>query len=241
MTDHVIDKTSPSSPNKKEEVPHYHGHRARLRERLIGSKRGSLPDYEILEILLFNASPRGDVKPLAKKLLNQFGSLANVITASEEELRQAGQKDTSIANFRAVHEAIERILREEVLMQPVINNWKTLVDYCRSTMAHIKKEQFRVLYLNKNYMLIKDEVHGEGTIDQTPVYPREIVKQVLDIQASHIILVHNHPSGKLKPSQADIDITLKINAAIVQIGVGLVDHVIVGKTGHFSFKSNGLV
>lgn len=238
--DATIDKNSDTL--KKAEKPHYTGHRSRLRERLLTSSRGSLPDYEILEILLFNASPRGDVKPLAKSLLKEFGSLSKVISATPEDLRRIGNvKDNTIANFRAVHEAIERILKEEVKSAPIINNWKSLVDYCRSTMSHLKKEQFRVMYLDTSFMLIADDIHREGTIDQTPVYPREIVKRTLELEASHIVLVHNHPSGKLDPSKADIDITLKIKASIMQLGVKLIDHIIVGSTGHYSFKSNGLI
>ncbi|MEM7617613.1 MAG: DNA repair protein RadC, partial [Pseudomonadota bacterium] len=204
-----------SAPDKKE-LPHYIGHRQRLREKLINSTPNTLPDYEILEILLFSAMPRGDVKPLAKNLIKRFGSFSRVLLANSEELREVGKlKDNVIANILAINESITRILVDKVQAKPILNNWKSLLDYCRATMGYLQKEQFRIFYLNKNYMLLSDDVNSDGTVDQTPVYPREIVKRALTLEACHIILVHNHPSGRLDPSQEDIDLTLRIQSSIM--------------------------
>ena len=226
----------------KETKPHHTGHRQGLRERFIKSKKGTLPDYEILEILLFAASPRFDMKPLAKTLIANFGSLARVVsTPAEELLKVKGVNESAIAQLKAVQEAAERLLKQDMVEKPLLQSWKALLDYCRASMGNLKQEQFRMLFLNNKNMLISDELQEVGTVDQTPVYPREIVKRALDLGASAIIMVHNHPSGDTTPSKADIMITKQINKAVDSVGISLHDHLIVSHTGHYSFKSHGII
>ncbi len=224
------------------ETKHYHGHRGRLRERLLNSRKGSLPDYEILEILLFVAKPRGDVKPLAKELIAEFGSLARVLTADRVSLEKVkGVNEAVVASLRTVQEAAERLLKEEVKEQPILQSWKALLDYCRASMAYNKTEQFRILFLNRKNMLIADDLQEAGTIDQTPAYPREIVKRALQLDASAVILIHNHPSGDATPSRADIALTKQIADALKVVSVSLHDHVIISTAEHYSFKSYGIL
>jgi DNA repair protein RadC len=221
---------------------HYIGHRHRLRERFLKSKKGSLPDYEVLEILLFSSHQRGDVKPLAKDLIARFGSLAKVLNANPAELLAIkGVNESSVAQMRVVQEAVERLLKDDVDEKPVLQSWKALLDYCRASMGHLTSEQFRILFLNRKNMLISDELQEVGTIDQTPVYPREVVKRALQLEASSIILVHNHPSGDTTPSKADISLTKQIQQAAATIGVIVHDHLIVSSKGHYSFKTNGII
>jgi DNA repair protein RadC len=225
-----------------EEKPHYIGHRERLRQRLLASKKGTLPDYEILELLLFPTRPRGDVKPLAKALINEFGSFAGVINADPALLAKIpGIGESVIAVFRTVQEAAVRLVREEMMDKPVIQSWKALLDYCRASMGHSKIEQFRILFLNQKLMIIADELQEVGTIDRAAVYPREVVKRALYLDAKAVILVHNHPSGDTKPSRADIDITKQIMQAAAFVGVELHDHVVISSKSHYSFKSHGLI
>ena len=221
----------------------YHaGHRGRLRQRLLASGKGELPDYEILEMVLFSSHPRGDVKPLAKELIKRFGSLAKVLNASSENLISVkGVNESAAAQFRAVQEAAERLLKGDVLEKPILQSWKALIDYCRASMGYLKKEQFRILFLDRKNMLISDELQEAGTVDQTPVYPREIVKRALQLEASSVIMVHNHPSGDLAPSKADVTVTKKVEVALGTVGVVLHDHVIVSSKGHYSFKSHRLL
>lgn len=224
------------------EQPHYLGHRERLRTRLLESKKGTLPDYEVLELLLCLSKPRGDVKPLAKELIQSFGSFGKVINADPDVLLSVnGVGESTLAALRIVQESIARVLKEEMEEQTIIQSWKSLLDYCRATMGHHPTEQFRVIFLNKKNRVIADELQETGTIDQTPVYPREIVKRALYLEASSVILVHNHPSGEASPSRADIDMTMQIEAAAETVGIAVHDHVIVTATSHFSFKSNGLM
>ncbi|MCD6034986.1 MAG: hypothetical protein K0R63_727 [Rickettsiales bacterium] len=225
----------------KAEASHV-GHRQRLRERFLGSKKGTLPDYELLEMLLFSSSARRDVKPLAKNLIAHFGGFSRVITASSEDLLAIeGVNEATLASFRMVQEAVERILKTEAIERPILQSWKSLLDYCRASMGYLKREQFRVIYLDKKNMVIADELQEAGTVDQTPVYPREIIKRALSLEASALILVHNHPSGNVQPSQADIDITKQIVEAASHLRVTVHDHVIVSATHHYSFKSHGLI
>jgi len=222
--------------------PYHTGHRKRLRERFIASKKGGLPDYEILEILLFSSHPRGDVKPLAKELITTFGSLAKALNASTNELLKIkGMNESAVAQFKAVQEAAERLLKEEVGQQTVLSSWKALIDYCRASMGHLKTEQFRILFLNKKNILIADDLQEVGTVDQTPVYPREVVKRALQLDASAVILVHNHPTGDTTPSKADISLTLQIMQGLAAVSINLHDHLIVSSKGHYSFKSNGQI
>ena len=225
-----------------DETPHYLGHRARLRERFLGTGGDAVADYELLELILFSARPRGDVKPLAKTLLKQFGSFAQVVYADEHALRNIDEVgDAVIAALKTIRVASQRLIKSEIADQPVIQSWSALMDYCKLVMGNNKIEQFRVLFLNHRHALIADEVMQQGTINHTPVYPREIVKRALEHSAAAIILLHNHPSGDATPSKADIDITKKIIEATATINVTVHDHVIITATGHYSFKSFGLI
>ncbi len=222
--------------------PHYTGHRQRLRERLLKGGADALPDYELLELVLFAALPRRDVKPLAKALLQRFGGFAEVMTAEAALLSEVeGVGSSVIAALKTVQAAALRLARDEVMERPVIGSWDKLMAYCRSSMAHEKTEQFRVLFLNHRNELIADEVQQRGTIDHTPVYPREVVKRALELGASALIMVHNHPSGDPAPSTADIAMTREVQEAGEKLGIRLHDHVIVGRGGHNSFRTLGLI
>lgn len=225
-----------------EDKPHYHGHRQRLRERFLTAGPVALADYELLELLLFPALPRGDVKPLAKLLIERFGGFAGVINAEASALLAIpGMGETSTVAIKAVQAALHRVLREQVIERPVLSSWQHLLDYCHMTMAHAKIEEFRLLFLDRKNALIADEVQQKGTVDHTPVYPREVVKRALDLGASAIILVHNHPSGDPRPSQADIEMTREIVAATRPLGISVHDHIIIGKEGHASLKGLKLI
>lgn len=226
----------------KDLKPHYHGHRDRLRDRLLERGGDSLADHEILEFLLFGAKPRGDTKPLAKALLTAFGSLSKVLTASPEALAKIpGMGKASIAALTIVPEAAARLAREEMNEAPVISGWDKLLDYCRITMAHEPVEQFRLLFLDKRNRVIADEVQQQGTIDHTPVYTREVVKRALELGAAALILVHNHPSGEPEPSPADIAMTEELRAAADKLGIAIHDHLVIGRAGHASFRAMGLL
>src|SRR5262249_14739312 len=194
-------------------VPHYYGHRRRLRERMIAAGAESLPDYELLEMLLFAANPQGDVKPTAKALLGHFGGFGEVLNADPDALSAAGLGLAGIAAVKSVREAALRLMRLELQERPVVNSWDKLIDYCNAQVAHSKVEEFHILFLDRKNMLIKHERQQRGTIDHTPVYPREVVKRALDLAASALILVHNHPSGDPTPSKADIAVTKDIKKA----------------------------
>ncbi|MEO8559951.1 MAG: DNA repair protein RadC [Rhodospirillales bacterium] len=226
---------------EEEPKPHYHGHRQRLRERFLAGGANALPDYELLELLLFFSIARRDVKPLAKQLIERFGSLGGVLAAPPELLAEFDLDHHSVVHFKALRETAGRLAREEVADRPVIGSWQKLLDYCRTTMAHNKTEQFRLLFLDRKNGLIADEVQQEGTVDHTPVYPREVVKRALQLGASSLIMVHNHPSGDATPSQADIEMTQEVKAAADALGIALHDHVVIGRKGHTSFKSAGLL
>jgi len=222
--------------------PHYHGHRQRLRDRFLAAGAQSLPDYELLELLLFYGIERRDTKPLAKRLLERFGSLGGVLAAPVEQLAEFEEIDKrSLVLLRATREMGARLVREEIVDRPVIGSWQKLLDYCRSTMAHNDTEQFRLLFLDRKNVLIADEVQQRGTVDHTPVYPREVVKRALQLGASSLIMVHNHPSGDPTPSQADIEMTREVQAAAEILGIALHDHVVIGRKGHASFKTLGLI
>lgn len=222
--------------------PHFHGHRNRLRERLLEGGADALPDYELLEMTLFRAIPRGDTKPLAKELLKVFGSFAEVIAAPIERLKQvSGVGDAVVAELKVVEAAAHRLARSRVIKREILASWTAVIDYCRTAMAHAPREQFRIIFLDKKNQLIADEVQGEGTVDHTPVYPREVIKRALELSASAIILVHNHPSGDPTPSSADIEMTRRIAEIGGQLGVTLHDHIIVGRNGHTSFKGSRLI
>jgi len=220
----------------------YAGHRQRLRDRFLKTNGYELADYELIELLLCSAMARRDVKPIAKSLMRRFHSFAGVLNADCAELQQVGGIGKAAAvSLMAVRQAAERLLRHEVINQPVLSNWQSLMDYCRVAMGHNKTEQFRVLYLNRKNVLIADEPQQEGTVDHTPVYPRKVIKRALDLEASALIMVHNHPSGDPTPSPADIAITRDLQAAGEKLGIQLHDHVVVSKSGNTSFKTLGLL
>ena len=222
-------------------VPHYYGHRNRLRQRLVDAGAENLPDYELLEMLLFAATPRGDVKPVAKALLARFGGFAATISADAEALAAAGLSLAGIAALKSVREAALRLMRAELQEQPVVNSWDKLIDYCTAQIAHGQIEEFHILFLDRKNVLIKHERQQKGTIDHTPVYPREVVKRALELGASALILVHNHPSGDPAPSKADIAVTQDIKKAAAPLGVVLHDHVIIGRNRHTSLRDLGLI
>jgi DNA repair protein RadC len=222
--------------------PHYWGHRARLRERFLTGGHKPMPDYELLELLLFDDIPRIDVKPLAKTLLSTFGDLSGVIGASRQRLLQVpGTNEKVWLKLRLVEAFAERMARARVLDRSVIASWEELVGYCRTTMAHREVEHFRILFLDAKNILVADEEQARGTVNHVPVYPREIAKRALELNASSMILVHNHPSGDPTPSQADIDMTRRIEVACEAIGVAVHDHIIVGRSEERSFREMALL
>ena len=221
---------------------HYHGHRERLRKRFRDAGAEAVSDYELLELLLFRAIPRRDVKPLAKNLITTFGSFAEVISAPIARLAEVkGLGTTAITELKIVHAAANRLARGQVRKRPVLSSWSNVIDYCRTTMAFAEKEQFRVLFLDKRNQLIVDEVQQTGTVDHTPVYPREVVKRALELSATALILVHNHPSGDPTPSGADIEMTRTIVEVAKPLGIAVHDHIIVGRDGHASLKGLKLI
>ncbi len=233
----MADKRSASASDPIEPPPHYHGHRERLRDRFREAGTNALSDYELLELLLFRAQPRRDMKPIAKALLEKFGSFAEVIAAPEQRLAEVdGIGEASITELKIVHAAASRMLRDKVKKQPVLSSWSAVLDYCRTAQAFADREQFRILFLDKRNQLIADEVQQTGTVDHTPVYPREVVKRALELSATAIVLVHNHPSGDATPSRADVDMTKQIVDVARNLGIEVHDHIIVGKHGHASLK-----
>lgn len=238
-------------PPEKPRAPHHAGHRERLRERARGAGIHHLPDYELLELFLFRSQPQGDVKPIAKALLDRFGSLAAVLAASVEDLMTVKAEDTrgrtkgvgaeTALDIAALHEVARRVAREEAVNRPVISSWTALLSYVRLSLQHEPREQFRVLYLDNRNQLILDEIQNRGTVDHAPVYPREVVRRALELSAKAMIIVHNHPSGDPTPSRADIDMTRQVVAAAHALGVDVHDHLIVGRKGVASFKQLGLM
>lgn len=220
------------------EKPSYIGHRERLRERFVKGGPDALPDYELLELLLFRSLPRRDTKPIAKALLAHFGSFAEVISAEPSRLTEVkGIGDSVATDIKMVQAAALRLSQGSILKKIALHSWSQLIDHCRATMAYKNKEQFRILFLDKKNYLIADEVQSQGTVDHTPVYIREIIHRALEHAASSIILVHNHPSGDVTPSRADIEMTKKIIAAAEAIDIVVHDHIIVGRDGHASFRA----
>ena len=218
------------------------GHRERLRARLLKSDGEGLADYEVLEFLLFGARARGDTKPLAKALIKQFGSLAAALNAHPDELRSVkGISDAAIGALKIVPIAARAMAKEEVMNQPVLNSWERLIGWCRIELGHRKVEEFHLLFLNTKNLLIHHEVQGRGTVNHTPVYVREIAKRALDLGATALIMVHNHPSGDPKPSKTDIAMTRQVKDALEKLSIALHDHLIITKSGHVSFKAKGLI
>jgi DNA repair protein RadC len=235
-------RTSKPVENEDAATPHYHGHRERLRERFYGAGPDALSDYELLEMALFPALPRRDTKPLAKALLKKFGSFAEVIHAPEARLREVdGIGDASVTQLKLMAAAASRIAKGEIRRSVALSSWNDVIGYCRTGMAFADKEQFRILFLDKRNQLISDEVQQTGTVDHTPVYPREVIKRALELSATALILVHNHPSGDPTPSQADIHMTKAIVDIANPLGISVHDHIIVGKNGHASLKGLRLI
>jgi DNA repair protein RadC len=218
------------------------GHRGRMREKLLQRGPGALADYELLEMLLFLAFKKGDTKPLAKALINRYGSFANVLTAPQQELMETpGLGEHSVSAIKLVQDAALRLSKAEIMEKPVLNNWDRLIDYLNAAIAREKIEQFRILFLDSKNRLIADEAQAKGTVNHTPVYPREVVKRALELHATALILVHNHPSGDPTPSRADIEMTAEIKAAGAVLSIVVHDHLIVGNGRHLSFRREGLL
>ena len=216
------------------------GHRARLKQRFMNDEGKSMPDYELIELLLTYVIPRRDVKPIAKNLIRRFGSLSAVLMAKPSDLQEIdGVKESSVVLFKAIKEAAHRLAWSELSdgNKPVISNWDAMIDYCRSEMALLDVEEFRAIFLNVKWQVVGEEIMQRGTINQVAIHPREVVKMAMEKKASAVILVHNHPSGDVKPSRADIDMTKQIKIALESIGITLVDHIIIGKNNYNSLKS----
>lgn len=217
-------------------------HRKRLRERFLQGGASAMPDYELLELVLFRAIPRQDVKPLAKRLLAAFGDFNHVISAPPARLREiSGVGEAVVQELKIVEAAAQRLGRARVLNRNIISSWAALMEYCKTAMAHRDIEQFRILFLDRKNTLIADEEQQRGTVDHVPVYPREVAKRALELNASAVILVHNHPSGDPEPSQADIQMTAKVERALEAVGVSVHDHIVIGKAEDASFRSLGLL
>jgi len=227
-----------SSPQK---TPSYlRDHRTRLRTRFLQAGPAAMPDYELLELVLFRAIPRRDVKPLARLLLDTFGDFNRAISAPKERLMQvSGVGECVVQELKIIEAAAHRLARSRVMQKAVISSWDAVLDYCHTTMAHHETEQFRILFLDRKNVLIADEEQAKGTVDHVPVYPREVVKRALELNASAMILVHNHPSGDPTPSDADITVTEQINTAAQALGLTLHDHLIIGRSREVSFRSAG--
>lgn len=215
-------------------------HRKRLRDRFMEGGAQAMPDYELLELVLFRAIPRQDVKPLARRLLEAFGDFNSVVSASPARLAEVkGIGEAVICELKVVEAAAHRLARARVMDRPVISSWDAVLDYCHTSMAHRETEQFRILYLDRKNVLVADEEQARGTVDHVPVYPREVVKRALELNASALILVHNHPSGDPTPSQSDIDMTARVQHAADALGLTLHDHLIIGRERELSFRAEG--
>ncbi len=216
-------------------------HRKRLRERFLNGGANAVPDYELLELVLFRAIPRRDVKPLARTLIDTFGDFNRVLSAPIAQLHQVdGVGDAVAIELKIVEAAAHRLARAKVMQRHVVSSWDALLDYCHTTMAHRATEQFRILFLDTKNAVIADEEQAKGTVDHVPVYPREVVKRALELNAASLILVHNHPSGDPTPSDADVIMTKKIVAVATALGITVHDHLIIGKSCELSFRAQGL-
>lgn len=250
--DDKAERASPPAPPAQDDTqlglfeapatPGYHGHRERLRQRFMQGGADAMPDYELLELVLFKAQPRRDTKDLAKRLIARFGTFAEVINAPDILIKEVvGAGDRVVEELKIVRAAALRLMQKQVIDKPLLGTWQEVIDYCRAAMGYEARELFRILFLDRKNRLIADEVQGEGTVDHTPVYVREVVKRALELSASAIILVHNHPSGDPTPSRADIDMTRLIIEAARPLGIVIHDHIIVGRQGHASLKGLRLI
>ncbi len=238
----VFDLLAPATSAADQAAPGHLGHRARMREKLLAAGPDALLDHELLEMVLFLALPRRDTKPIARALLGRFGSFANAIAAPLNDLRSIeGLGEAGAAALRTVQAAALRLARAEVIDRPVLNNWDRLIAYLSAVMARERIEQFRILFLDTKNRLIADEAQARGTVNHTPVYPREVVRRALELQATALILVHNHPSGDPTPSRADLEMTQEVKAAAASLGIVLHDHLVVGNGRHLSFRREGLL
>lgn len=235
-------KSAPIAAAPDDAQPHHLGHRERLRQRFFEAGDAALPDYELLELLLFRSIPQRDVKPLAKQLIQHFGSFAEVIGAPVSRLTAIKGIGESVAlDLKIVEAALKRAMKGQIAKKPVLSSWSSVIDYCRLAMAFAEREQFRILFLDKKNALIADEVQQTGTVDHTPVYPREVMRRALELSATALILVHNHPSGDPTPSGADMRMTRELVDIAKPLGIAIHDHIIVGRDGHASFKGLGLI
>ncbi len=225
-----------------ERAPHYLGHRDRLRQRFVEAGPKALQDYELLELLLFRLLPRRDTKPIAKAMIDRFGSFSEALSAPPHLLEEIeGLGPTAITDLKVVLAAAQRFSRDQIHDKPALGSWTEVIDYCRTSMAFETKEQFRILFLDKRNRLIADEVQQVGTVDHTPVYPREIIRRTLELSATALILVHNHPSGDPSPSSADVKMTRAIADVAKPLGITVHDHIIIGKSGHTSMRGLKLI
>ena len=240
----MVTKSLPSQVNKdlSSRVPDYHGHRARLRGKFQQAQGKGLAEYELLELLLFQAIPRGDTKPLAKSLLQKFGSIAALLKADPGLILETPGVGSSVLQaIQLVQALMSKALQQEIIGKPILSSWQSVLDYLKATMAYDQREAVRLLFLDRKNMLMGDEVLQTGTVDHAPLYPREVVKRALEMGASAIILVHNHPSGDPTPSRADVEMTLKVQEAARPLDIEIHDHIIIGKGRHSSLKSMGLM
>ena len=225
------------SPEARDEVPHYIGHRDRLRDRFRDAGADALPDYELLELILFQIIKRADTKPLAKALIAKLGGFSEVLAAPEARLLEVDGVGEAVAHYlKVTHAAALRYARAPTRKRQLLDSWSAVIAHCKAAMAYEPVEQFRILFLDRKNMLIADEVQQRGTVDHTPVYPREVVKRALELSATAIILVHNHPSGDPTPSRADIEMTKQVVDTATPLGIAIHDHIIIGKDGHVSLK-----
>ena len=235
------DSTDTPKPAKKPK-PHFHGHRERLRQRFVESGPQALQDYELLELLLFRFLPRRDTKPIAKALMKRFGSFSEVLGAPPHLLEEIeGLGVAAAIDLKVVLASAQLFARDEIPDRPILDSWTSVMDYIRSQMAFETKEQFRILFLDKRNKLIADEVQQIGTVDHTPVYPREIIRRSLELSATALILVHNHPSGDPAPSSADVQMTRAISDVAKPLGITVHDHIIIGRSGHASLRGLKLI
>lgn len=232
----------PAEPGQRADRPHYIGHRSRLRARFHQGGDEGMSDYELLELVLFRSMPRCDTKPVAKALIGRFGTFAEVLGARIERLKEIdGIGDAAAGDLKIIEAAARRMARGAIKQRPVLDHWRNVIDYCRTAMAFADREEFRILFLDRRNCLIADEIQGSGTVDHAPAYPREIIRRALEVGATAVILVHNHPSGDPSPSTADVHMTLEIANAAKPLGIELLDHIIVGRHGHASFKGLRLI